>query len=55
MTAEEVEEVIISEFNPVRVGFEGITEIVTRDILNCGVSPKRILELLKNRFLSKGG
>ena len=55
LTSEEVEEVIISSFNPVRVKFEGIAEIVTEDILNCGVSPKRLLQILKTRFLEAGG
>lgn len=55
LTAEEVDELIISEFNPVRVAFEGIAEIVTDDILNCGISPKRLVEILKQRFLDSGG
>ena len=55
LTLKEVDEVIISSFNPVRVKFEGIAEIVTEDILNCGVSPKRLLEILKARFLASGG
>lgn len=55
LTSEEVDEVIISAFNPVRVKFEGIAEIVTEDILNCGVSPKRLLEILKLRYLQAGG
>lgn len=55
LTIQEVEEVIVSEFNPVRVGFEGVAEIVTRDILNCGVSPRELLEVLKRRFLDAGG
>ena len=55
LTPEEVEEVIISSFNPVRVKFEGIAEIVTEDILNCGISPKRLLEILKRRYIQAGG
>ena len=55
LTRAEVDEVIVSSFNPVRVKFEGIAEIVTEDILNCGVSPKRLLEILKTRFLHSGG
>lgn len=55
LTPSEVEEVVVSEFNPVRVAFEGVAEIVTRDILNCGVSPRKLLEVLKRRFLDAGG
>lgn len=55
LTSQEADEVIISAFNPVRVKFEGIAEIVTEDILNCGVSPKRLLEILKSRYLKAGG
>jgi lycopene cyclase CruP len=55
MTVGEVDDVIVAEFNPVRVAFEGVAEIITRDILNCGVSPRKLLELLKRRFLGAGG
>ena len=55
LTEAEVYEVLVTEFNPVRVAFEGHTEIITRDILNCGASPKRMVELLKERFQKAGG
>ncbi len=55
LTAEELEEVLVSEFNPVRMGFRGISEITTRDVLNCGVSPERLLDIVKQRFLDAGG
>ena len=55
LTPEELEEVLVSEFNPVRMGFRGITEITTRDVLNCGVSPERLLDIVKQRFLEAGG
>lgn len=45
----------MSEFNPVRMGFKGISEITTRDVLNCGVSPERLLDVVKQRFLDAGG
>lgn len=50
----ELEEVLVSEFNPVR-GFEGISEITTTNVLNCGVSPKLLLNIVKERFLAAGG
>ena len=55
LTEAEVEDVIVSEFNPVRVAFENISEITTTNILNCGVSPRCMIELLKQRFLRAGG
>lgn len=55
LTQAEVDEVLISEFNPVRVGFKGFGEIVTIDVLNCGASPKILLEIVKSRFLQAGG
>ena len=55
LTPSEVVEVIVSDFNPVRVKFEGIAEILTEDILNVGVRPKLLLEILKTRFLESGG
>ncbi len=47
LTAEEVEECISNEFNPVRVGFATrpvMREVWTRDVLNLGVSPVRLIE-----------
>ena len=42
-TAEEAEECISSEFNPVRAGFRGSPDVWTRDVLNLGVRPDRII------------
>ena len=54
LTPAEVEAVLVTEFNPVRIAI-GDTEIVTEDILNCGVHPKQLLEIVKNRFVAAGG
>ncbi|KAL3150418.1 hypothetical protein ABBQ32_000255 [Trebouxia sp. C0010 RCD-2024] len=54
LTAAEVEEVLVTEFNPVRIAI-GDTEIMTQDVLNCGVHPKPLLEIVKQRFLAAGG
>lgn len=54
LTAAEVEEVLVTEFNPVRIAI-GDTEIITRDVLNCGVHPKPLLDIVKQRFLEAGG
>lgn len=36
LTAEEVEEVLVTESNPARIAICD-TEIITEDVLNCGV------------------
>jgi lycopene cyclase CruP len=51
----ELEAAIVSEFNPVRVGFQGGTDLWLKDVLNIGVSPRVLLETLKQRFLQAGG
>ena len=43
MTAEEAEECVSSEFNPVRAGFHGSEDVWTTDVLNLGVRPDRII------------
>jgi hypothetical protein len=70
LTAEEVEEVIQTEFPGCRSGFKNkeVTptvggyfdngvgyETVTPDVLNLGVAPSILLERVKDRFLSLGG
>eukprot|EP00249_Psilotum_nudum_P012302 c23708_g1_i1 orf=204-1982(+) len=55
LTAEDVEEVINAEFNPNRCGFEGAVEVWVKDILNLGVSPFRLIEIVKHRFVKLGG
>jgi len=42
-TAEEAEACISSEFNPVRAGFRGSADVWTRDVLNLGVRPDKII------------
>jgi lycopene cyclase CruP len=51
----ELEAVISSEFNPVRVGFTGGEPLWVRDVLNVGVSPEGLLHCLKEKFLAQGG
>ena len=55
LSQEQLDSLLVSEFNPVRMGFQGIAEITTRDVLNCGVAPKALLEAMKRRFLGAGG
>ncbi len=43
LTVDEAEECIGVEFNPVRVGFHGGTQVWTRDVLNVGVQPDKLI------------
>lgn len=43
LSTEEVEECISIEFNPNRAGFYGSEEVWTRDVLNLGVRPDKII------------
>ncbi len=55
LTPEELEGVIASEYNPVRIKFDGGKDYWVRDVLNVGVSPTRLLSVLKEKFLAAGG
>jgi len=55
LTRAEIEACIVSEFNPVRVGFAGGEDLWVDDCLNLGVSPKALLEKVKDRFVAAGG
>ena len=43
LTAEEADECISIEFNPVRAGFHGSHDVWTRDVLNLGVKPDKLI------------
>jgi len=63
LTEEELQSCIDVEFNPVRVGFNTDTSsektltfnMWTSDVLNLGVSPKKLIELVKQKFQALGG
>lgn len=55
LTVAELEAVISSEFNPVRVGFNGGEDIWVKDVLNIGVSPIKLLETVKQKYLAAHG
>jgi len=55
LTAEELEACITSEFNPIRAGFDKGKDIWVRDILNLGVQPTKLVELVRARFEEAGG
>ncbi|CAO2824112.1 unnamed protein product [Amaranthus hypochondriacus] len=50
-----IEQAIAAEFNPNRCGFEEKGDIWVKDILNIGISPAKLLEIMKERFKSLGG
>ncbi|KAB2022455.1 hypothetical protein ES319_D07G212300v1 [Gossypium barbadense] len=52
---DDIEEVTAVSFNPNRCGFENKGEIWVEDILNLGVSPVKLIEIVKKRFVSFGG
>ncbi|KAG0451417.1 hypothetical protein HPP92_026432 [Vanilla planifolia] len=51
----DIEQISTSKFNPNRCGFERKGEFWVEDILNLGVSPAKLLEIMKKRFVSLGG
>ena len=63
LTAKDLDEVICGEFNPIKCGFYDSTgkkqkeenEIVTENVLNCGVSPKKLIEKCRANFELNGG
>ena len=55
LTEVELEIAIATIYNPARVGFHGGKDLWVRDILNIGVDPVYLLEVLKQKFLSAGG
>lgn len=46
---------IATEYNPARIQFGDSDPLWVRDVLNIGVDPVYLLEILKQRFLSAGG
>jgi len=55
LTENELESVITSGYNPARVAFHKGIELWVNDVLNLGVDPITLLDLLKNKFLNLGG
>jgi lycopene cyclase CruP len=55
LTEAELEEAIVTEYNPARVSFPNFSDIWIENVLNIGVNPVYLLETLKNKFLAAGG
>ncbi|KAI9116766.1 hypothetical protein K1719_012132 [Acacia pycnantha] len=52
---DDIERATAVKFNPNRCGFQGKGDIWVEDILNLGVSPVKLIEIVKERFASLGG
>ncbi len=55
LSENELENAIASAYNPARVGFHQGYELWVKDVLNIGVDPIYLLEILKQKFLNAGG
>ena len=55
LTEVEITQIIASEYNPARIGFLNSPEIWVRDVLNIGVDPVKLLDILKSKFITAGG
>jgi len=55
LSAEELEQAIATEYNPVRVSFKEKQEVWVEDVLNIGVDPVYLLNKLKYKFLQSQG
>ena len=55
LTLDELEKVIVAEWNPVRVKFHGSEPIFVNDVLNVGVSPALLVDTVRGRFEALGG
>ncbi|KAG8364574.1 hypothetical protein BUALT_Bualt18G0011500 [Buddleja alternifolia] len=55
LTEDDIDYVTAASFNPNRCGFEGKGDIWVSDILNLGVSPAKLIEVMRKRFTSLGG
>ncbi|XP_027332344.1 uncharacterized protein LOC113847436 isoform X2 [Abrus precatorius] len=52
---DDIERATAVKFNPNRCGFERKGDMWVNDILNLGVSPVKLIEIVKARFVSLGG
>ncbi|MEG4958703.1 MULTISPECIES: FAD-binding oxidoreductase [unclassified Microcoleus] len=55
LSVEEIEKAIATEYNPARISFANTPDIWVRDVLNIGIDPVYLLEILKQRFIEAGG
>ena len=53
LTQQDVDACINVVFNPVRIGFHGGEDVWTRDVLNVGLSPAKLIDLV-SRGMERG-
>jgi lycopene cyclase CruP len=51
----ELEKAIATQYNPARVAFPDSPEIWVRDVLNIGIDPVYLLDVLKSKYIIAGG
>lgn len=55
LSKQQADDSITIEFNPIRAGFHGSDDIVTSDVLNLGVSPKKLIDHVRENYQNAGG
>jgi lycopene cyclase CruP len=55
LSENELEQAIVTQYNPARLTFHQGIELAVEDVLNIGVDPVFLLETLKEKFLEAGG
>jgi lycopene cyclase CruP len=55
LSADDLSACIESEWNPCRCGFHGGGEIYVNDVLNVGISPRKLIEKARANFVAGGG
>lgn len=55
LTETELDDAIVTEYNPARISFPNSPDIWVKDVLNIGVDPVYLLETIKNKFINSGG
>lgn len=55
LTKEQLEDSITVEFNPIKMGFHGYEDVSTTDVLNVGVSPRKLIAHVRRGYEACGG
>eukprot|EP00798_Chlamydomonas_sp_ICE-L_P008360 gene8360-3440_t len=55
LTMAELNECISNEFNPVRIGFLNGEDVWTKDVLNLGASPAKLIDKMRGKLEAAGG
>lgn len=55
LSEEQAAACVTIEFNPVRAGFNGFSDIYTENVLNLGVSPRKLIQSVLENYRAAGG